>query len=781
MQLMVQAVYALSMILPGAPEAPSFPDSVLLFSSEETSEQQRMELVNASSTTTVATGDGSALVFTEDFDPYTSAEWLFRFKDDFFRDWETFFLDVEFSDEGAGVIQPRLLRNDALKGEWGNSVRAVSYTRLNSGQVRHAVFEFHIPELDWINTTHAHLKIAGLQHVRSMRASRFVTQARWDDLRDHIPVDVVPLVRLQRPMQITCTVGIADTGNPPPLEQSLDNLREYAPLAKVLGFTSVECFVRWDMIEPRKNEFDFSHYDRIVEALRRYDLKWFPNLVITSAFALPTWYYESTDYVPFRCLEHGDINQSPEIWSPVNRDHVSRVLHAFGAHYGPAGVLEAVRLGPSGNFGEAQYPAGAGGALGYRGERMHAHIGWWAGSEGAKLDFQRFLSESYGDISTLNAAWDEQYSSFEEIAPRLPETYRTRRARLDMTEWYTATMAEWCDFWAQTARHAIPDVMIYQSAGGWGYRESGTDFSAIASSMKTIGGGIRLTNETDSFEQNFYATRLAATSARLYGIALGYEPAGFHSARGVTGRFFNTLTTNGDNLYTRHGVLFTNSGAVDRWLRDYPLLDLRANPLLEVAIYYPETMSQLDDGAFRYLYGWGFNPRAAEIRRRIDADFLDERLIRDGFLERYKVLIFCWGNVVEEDVQQIMNRWLRAGGVAIYPARNNQETVAGDTAVFQAWERGDTGEGELHRFTGDMEPVSLYGDFVETALRKTPTLHRWTKAVLETRHPERVFISALDDGTLVALNYDDTPADVELPGEFAATIKPFSIWTTKLP
>ncbi|MBI5093412.1 MAG: beta-galactosidase, partial [Candidatus Hydrogenedentes bacterium] len=712
------------------------------------------------------------IVVEEETDPQAASEWAFRFKEDCFRGWGTFFIDIEFFDEGVGVIRPRLLRYDAFLGEWADPVRAVSFTRLNTRQVRHAVFEFRVPEMDWRKTEHTHLKIAGLQYVRRMHAFRLVSPKRWKKLQDLVPVDVVPAVRLQRPMRINCTVGIADTGNPPPLEQSLDNLREYAPLAKALGFTSVECFVRWDMIEPRRNRFDFSHYDRIVEALRRYDLKWFPNLVITSAFALPSWYFESGEYAPFRCLEHGEMNQSPNIWNPVNREHVSRVLHAFGAHYGPMGVLEAVRLGPSGNFGEAQYPAGAGSTLGYRGERMHAHIGWWAGGAQAQRDFQRFIFKRYGSIAALNAAWDEHFSSFDEAAPRLPETFRTRRARLDMTEWYTASMAEWCDSWTKTAREAMPDVMIYQSAGGWGYRESGTDFSAIAESMKSVGGGIRLTNETDSFEQNFYATRLAASAARLYGIALGYEPAGSHSARGVTGRIYSTLTTNGDNLYTRHGVLFTDSVAVNQWLRDYPLLDLRANPLVDVAIYYPETMSQLDDGAFRYLYGWGFNPRAAEIRRRIDADFLDERLIRVGFLGRYKVLVFCWGNIVETDVQQVMDRWIRAGGIAVYPARNNQETVDGDTTLFQAWERGDTGKGKFCRFRGDMEPISLYGDFIGNVLHQAPGLHRWTKAALETHHPERVFISILEDGTLVALNYNDKPAHIELPGQIAATLGP---------
>lgn len=761
-------------------QAPA-PESIPLFSSVDSAFQGKM-LLTETATPPLPSSEGEhSLSIEPGPEVNASPEWLFRFTEPFFQSWPSLFLDIEYVDNGAGVIQPRLLQDDTFAGSWAAPVREVSFTRLNTGKIRHAVFEFRVPKLDWLHTSHAHLQVAGLQHLRRISALLKVSDQQWQQLQESVPVEVTPMVQLQRPMRINCTVGIPDIGNPPPLETAMDNIREYAPLAKVLGFTSIECFVRWDLLEPKQGHFDFSHYDRIVAAIRRYDLKWFPNLVITSAFALPSWYFSSAEYAPFRCLEHNEVNQSPNIWNPVNREHVTRVLDAFGEHYGPMGVLEAVRLGPSGNFGEAQYPAGAGGALGFQQQKMHAHIGWWAGGPEAQRDFQQFLAKRYPSITELNTAWDEHYTAREEVRPQLPETYRTRRGRLDMTEWYTGRMAEWCGFWAEAARHALPEVMIYQSAGGWGYRESGTDFTALADSAKGINGGIRLTNETDSFEQNYYATRLAASAARLYGISLGYEPAGSHTARGVTGRFFSTMTTNGDNLYTRHGVLFTNPDAVQHWLRDYPLLDQRAKPLIEVAIYYPETMSQLDDGAFRHLYGWGFNPRAAEVRRRIDADFLDERLLRAGFLDRYKALVCCWGNIVETDVQQIVNRWLRAGGTIIYPARNNQETVEGDTRTFDAWERGDTGTGRFWRFKGDMEPLTLYGDFVRDALLQTPGLHRWTKTVLKTRRPERVFVSVLENGTLAALNYNDEIAEIAPPEAPAITVPAFSIKTTVLP
>ncbi|MBX7259290.1 MAG: beta-galactosidase [Candidatus Hydrogenedentes bacterium] len=709
-------------------------------------------------------------------DPYEKGAWEFDFTEPFPNTWERLVLEIEFFDEGAGVIQPLLLQDDSFSGKWLRPSRSVSFTRLNTKTYRRAYFEFDAAPPDSGATKNPHLRISGLQYLRAIRARRALSDSQWHAAEKSVPSNVEPMLVLQRPMQINCTVGIPDVGNPPSLAVALENIREYAPLARLLGFTSVECFVRWDLLEPREGEFDFTHYDTLVSAIQKRGLKWFPNLVITSAFSLPGWYYESGQHNGLRCLEHDQMNQVPTIWNDDTRKHVIRVLSAFGHHYEAKGVLEAVRLGPSGNFGEAQYPAGAGRALGYRGEPMHAHIGWWAGDAFAQTSFQEFLRTRYATVDALNAAWGDSATSFEQISPRLPETYVTRRGRLDMTEWYTDSMTRWCDFWAEAARAAMPNTPIYMSSGGWGFREAGTDFTAQAESMKKHGGGIRLTNETDSFEQNVYATRLAATAARLYGIPLGYEPAGYHSGRGTVARFFNTITTNGANLYTRHSVLFEDSFSVDRWIRDYPNLDRRADPVIEVALYYPETMNQLDDGTFRHLYAWGFNSRAAEIRRRVDVDFLDERLIRAGYLERYRVLVFCWGNTIEDDVQRTIDAWIRQGGTAIYPTypRGPQETVEGDQSRFLAWERGDTGAGTFRRFKGDMEPVSLYGDFVEEVLQGVGSLSPLTRQVLAIQHPEQVYFSVLADGSLVALNYGDKPAPVSLEGRFTETIMPYS-------
>ena len=310
-------------------------------------------------------------------------------------------------------------------------------------------------------------------------------------------------------------------------------------------------------------------------------------------------------------------------------------------------------------------------------------------------------------------------------------------------------MSGWCEWWAIEARKAMPNTPIYQSAGGWGAAEIGTDYSAQAKSMLKIGGGIRLTNELDSFHQCYYATRLGATAARLYDIPVGFEPAMWHTARGIAGRMYNCITNNGDHFFTYAGNIFGRQTSIKSWLKHYSLFDERRQPLVEVAVYYPQTMNYLSLDTFRFLNAWGFNPYARELRDRVEIDYVDDRLIQDGYLDRYKALVFAWGNQVEAETLRRIDAWLRAGGTVIFPCflRTSLATVEGDTGMFQHWENGDTGVGQFHHYLGDDEPPSLYADYVRSVLLGLDSLSRPVRIALESRRPDKVFLSCQTEGT----------------------------------
>ena len=720
----------------------------------------------------VRLGDKVYLEIEPSRDPYSQVYWNLSFPAALFRPGEEHTLEVVFYDRGACVIQPALRIGDqALPAG-----RRQSCTRLNTQTERSAYFAFRMTDVSPTPDAQVQISVAGLQYLRAVRLLPALTGEQWDVVMQTVPKSVEPMIVLDRPMDFVTTAGVPSRGMDLELEKDLLALHELVPLAKVLGFNAIELYVRWNLIEPeQEGQFDFSYYDALVAKIQEHGMQWFPLLIVGSEYALPTWFAESEENVGFVCLEHGRSNMIQSIWSPYHRRHVSRVLRAFGEHYEPSGTLRGVRLGPSGNYGESQYPARGNWAA--AGRRMHIHIGFWAGDAYAQADFRRCMAAQYGSIDALNQAWGSHIASFDDIEMILPVTIPSKRWRIDFSRWYTRSMSDWCAWWAQEAARALPHTPIYQSAGGWGFLEAGTSYTEQTEAMAALGGGIRLTNETDSFEQNFYATRLAATAARVYGADLGYEPASSHTARGVAGRIFNTTETDGDHFFTYANNLLYHPMAVEQWLSYAKALDTRQPPLVEVAVYYPETMNQLEDAAFRHLYAWGFNPRAREIRRVVNVDYLDEKLIREGFLDRYKALVFVWGNTMEADVLAAIDEWVQRGGTALYPSfpKGALASVEGDTAVFQRWSAGGTGKGAFHRFKGDMEPPSLYGEFVAKQLRAMEGLHPWTQAVLALNLPEHVFAAIQEDGHLLMLNYDDAPHRLDLGSGTTVSIPSYGI------
>lgn len=706
---------------------------------------------------------------------YDEDVWAFRLTDSSVRTACPTVLEIEFFDEGYGVIAARRLIAPTFRGEYVGAACAASYVRLNTGTYRRAAFAFdRAPETCDIGDK-PDFEITGLQHLRSIRLLADADAAYWDVLRAEIPHDVPPAVSCARPMQIVCSAEGGLSGIAEYSQEALWTLRESILLAKALGFNAIESYVRWDYVEPDPGRFDWSVYDPIVEELCRYGLKWFPLLIVGSAYTLPKWFHDSCENVGFTCLEHGLSNPIQSIWSPYHKKHVVRFLRAFGAHYEPMGCLQGVRLGPSGNYGESQYPAG--GNWGYGGRKMHIHIGMWAGDPYAHEDFRRFLRNKYSTLDRLNEAWNTEFASFDDVCPILPDQCLSKRHRTDLNAWYTDSMSEWCEWWAIEARNAMPNTPIYQSAGGWGAVEIGTDYSAQAKSMLKIHGGIRLTNELDSFHQCFYATRLASTAARLYDIPLGFEPAMGHTARGVAGRIFNCVSNNGVHFFTYFGNVCRQQTAIENWLKHYRFFDLRCKPLVEVAVYYPQTMNFLSSDTFRYLNAWGFNPYAREVRNQIEVDYLDDRLIQEGFLDNYKALVFVWGEYIEKGTLDRMDAWLRAGGTIIFPYFLGIElnTVEDDPTVFRSWMRGDTGAGRFHRYRGDDEPASLYAAYVRAVLLQMSNLSKVTRIALEMDRPPTVFVSVQQDGHLLMLNFSDEPVTVSHAAIGTMDLAPYSI------
>lgn len=660
-------------------------------------------------------------------------------------------LSVEFLDRGYGLISlsPGL-----------PETKQSGIARLNTGRLRRAVFSYdrsRPPE---------RLRLEGLDYLHAVVLTD-----------QEPPLEQSPLVEPAVKFSVyseRVTSAAGDAANPDRVDEVLAGLRNHLPLVRGIGFNGVETYVRWGWVERRQGVYDWSYYDAILNEIERHGLQWFPMLLAGSGYALPAWLYESTNNVGFKCLEHGIVHDTQSIFHPFQAEYAKRFIAEFGRHYANRKSLLGIRLGPSGDYGEAQYPAKG---PGYDFRAGHTHIGYWAGDDYAQAAFREHLKKKYGDITRVNAAWESRYESFGQIAPFLPETAVTRRKRLDFANWYMGAMNEWCEQWAIWSRQALPGTVIHQSSGGWGPVQIGTDYSYQARSMSKIRGGMRLTNEGDDFPDNFTITRMASSAARFYGIPLGYEPGGFGSKRGVMARLFNAVTTGAVHLFYYLGNLTANDQALDAWLKYAPLLDQRAKPVIDVAAFYPDTALKLDDEVLRYRWGSTFFTVGRALREQVDFDYAGEQMILDGALDRYQVLLFLWGAVTEKPVLERMDRWVRNGGLLVFAPnpRGYPGTVEGDTSIAQKWLAGETGKGRVVLWRGDLIPSQSYAEFVRDLLLQTPSLRPETRAALKMEKPATVFWSVLENRKTALLNFSNRPAIVRLANGKTVTIAPYEM------
>ncbi len=659
------------------------------------------------------------------------------------------YLILEFLDRGYGLITPS--PGVAETRQWGPA-------RVNSGRVRRAVFKY--------DAAHpARIRIEGLDYLRSIVLT--------EDAPPLTPAPLVePAVKFAiRGERVSSVSG--DATAPDQVEAALAGIRNQAPLIRALGFNGVETYVRWGYVERQRGVYDWSFYDAILNEIEKHGLMWFPMLLAGSGYALPPWLHGSKDSYGFKCLEHGIVHDTQSIFQPFQAEYASKFIAEFGKRYGNRKSLLGIRLGPSGDYGEAQYPA-RGPGYGFR--QAHTHIGYWAGDDLAQADFRLYLQRQYrGGIDEINKAWDSTYAAFDEIQTFLPETAVSRRKRIDFANWYMGAMSDWCEKWAVWSRAALPTTQIHQSSGGWGPVPIGTDYSFQARSMARVHGGIRLTNESDDFADNFTITRMASSAARFYGAELGYEPGGFGSKRGVMARLYNAVTTGAVHLFYYLGNLTANDQAIEAWLKYARLLDQRAKPVIEVAAFYPDTYLKLDDEVLRYRWASTFFTVGRTLREEVDFDYASEQMILDGALSRYKVLIFLWGVVTEKNVLEQIDKWVRDGGIVIFSprSRGNPITVEGDGSISNRWIAGDTGKGRVIVWPGEVIPAHDFSEFIHDFLLRTPSIDPRIHAALRMQKPAAVYWSVLENGKLALLNFSSHPATVRLAQGRNVTIEPY--------
>lgn len=435
--------------------------------------------------------------------------------------------------------------------------------------------------------------------------------------------------------------------------------------------------------ETSSGTYDYRGPDVALREVKARGMDWcyFPHFAFP-----PKWYAQEVPFTRLRCLEHDETVEAFSPWDPRFASSVQRGYEHLAEHYGKSGAPSALYLGVHGDYGECGLMIGARtGAPGQREEwqsrfgNLHDHVGWWCGDAMARASFRDAMLRKYGDLNALNAAWGTRLATVEDITyPAAPDRV-SRKYWLDFVGWYTGSVQSATEMVARTARRNFPSTLLMLPAGfGDEDPRTGVDNSLIASIAARTGVAVRSTHGGLAPVPRNQATMLGhlASACRFYGVPFFVEPPSAITADQQVGRIFEAASLGASGYFDWANNVATTRDVYYKYGR-YLRVGER---VVDVAMYLPTTSHLLHGGAG---YPEVLANGCSMIRDVLDYDIVDERMIQDSALRKYRVLVMWEGTVSEKATLNAIREWVRAGGVVVAYDFGKIETVEGDQNWFR--------------------------------------------------------------------------------------------------
>lgn len=260
-----------------------------------------------------------------------------------------------------------------------------------------------------------------------------------------------------------------------PLEvQDWDSFNRQLRQAKSIGVTAVSTDVWWGKVEGNADQqFDWSYYDRVSDAIIDAGLKWVPiisfhqcggNVGDTCDIPIPHWLWKKLggdkSYRLMYKSEQGKFSREVlALWSDDKaRAQYVEFVRDFGGHFAhKAPFIEEINIsaGPS---GEMRYPS------------YNQHDGFQypgrgflqAYSDLAMADFVGFAKEKYGNLQDLNTAWNTSLRDWDQVRPPddapgffYRKDYLNIQYGRDFIEWYNRALIKHGEFMIALAVEAL--------------------------------------------------------------------------------------------------------------------------------------------------------------------------------------------------------------------------------------------------------------------------------------------------------------------------------------
>jgi hypothetical protein len=486
--------------------------------------------------------------------------------------------------------------------------------------------------------------------------------------------------------------GLGDEFEPWSSEATLRRLRDIHVFA-------VTDYLAWCYAERDAGKWDFAAYQKTADAMRSHNIEYVPFCWVHYP---PRWYLESARFVPYVNLATGESIPQVSLWSPDLKNIHDRFYGALAREMG--GTVSFIRLGMPSEYGEIGYCAGM---TKWLMPQPHAGPGFWCGDVYAKRDFAERMLERYGTLEALNKSWGTAFADGKEIAMPDPKTTAAeldgsaalRHRWLDFIDWYDGAWERTLEELTGIVRKHFPGKEIVASLGYGSERDcTGNDEGRYIKAMARLGLSSQSAANVGAF-----VPRRVASACRFYGVPYYTEPPGRMTRDQEMDRMFEEISNGTDRWFDYPGNL---EGAKDV-IAKYGALLTGKKPRIDVALWYPTTDQELDPDA-----DWsGPTILGAEaLRQAIDYEVVDDRMIRDGALDKmgFKCVVLMGARWLDRGAWEKVLEWTRRGGLLVVGQGTAMRDVEGAEDLWREQSVGNPPKAAA--MGGDAEKVFDAGE-----------------------------------------------------------------------
>lgn len=438
---------------------------------------------------------------------------------------------------------------------------------------------------------------------------------------------------------------------------------------------------------------------RLVQSL---GLSWsyFPHMAFP-----PAWYRQQVKFTRIQCREHGQTVEAFSPWDPTWTDFVAGGYQALAREFGakkddpkkPAlptaaapraasrNPISALYVGIHGDYGEAGLLSGA--RVSVPGQKedwvrrfgnAHDHIGWWCDDALARADFRNTMMKKYGSLEKLNAAWKREYKAPEEIA--FPDAVRpeARREWIDYVDWYRGSVGKAVELNLGAARAEFPNTLLMLPVGfGDEDLRGGNDNSLLPKLAARFKADVRSTHSAFKPFADNAATMFGrlGSACRFYGTPFWTEPPSGLTEDQEAARIFESVSQGAKGFFDWSSNAVANRTVFYRYGK-YLRVE---KPVVDVAMFYPATAMKLHpEQGYAPLFAYA----CANLRDSMNFDIVDDRMVLDGCMANYRVLVLWEGAIMEQSTLDKLKAWVNDGGVLVAYDFGKIQSVTGDLGWF---------------------------------------------------------------------------------------------------